>query len=256
MNYIQEINPTQLATSPIIDSPYFEPTQAFYPSLAQSFLVIFLSEIADRTFILVLIYSLKMHWLPLILTSMLSMALMNLLAIIAGYTIVLLIPRSIIDWLGFACFLLFGIFCVWEGIEMESKSIKEEYEEEMTEQGKDYQLVQDEENNIEGKEEHKKEKSTWILCVELFGFLCLSELGDKSEISTITIAAVYNLYAVLIGTMLAYFATILIASFLGLFIGKFLTEKMMTIIGGILFICFAIQILIINVFFKEKNMIF
>ena len=35
------------------------------------------------------------------------------------------------------------------------------------------------------------------LCGELFGFLCLSELGDKSQISTVTIAAVYNLYAVL-----------------------------------------------------------
>ena len=50
-----------------------EPTQAFYPSLVQSFLVIFLSEIADRTFILVLIYSLKMHWLPLVLTSLFAM---------------------------------------------------------------------------------------------------------------------------------------------------------------------------------------
>ena len=87
----------------------------------------------------------------------------------------------------------------------------------------------------------------WALCAELFGFLCLSELGDKSEISTVTIAAVYNLYAVLIGTMVAYFACILIATFLGLVIGKFLTEKRMTIIGGILFICFAIQILIIKI---------
>ena len=93
------------------------------------------------------------------------------------------------------------------------------------------------------------EKNTWQLCLELFWFLCLSELGDKSEISTVTIAAVYNLYAVLIGTNLAYFACIIIATFLGLFIGKFLTEKMMTIIGGILFICFAIQILVIKLFY-------
>ena len=128
---------------------------------------------------------------------------------------------------------------------MESKTIHDEYQEEMTEQGKDYQLANDEENhNIE----EKKDKSMWILCVELFGFLCLSELGDKSEISTVTIAAVYNLYAVLIGTMVAYFLTIIIATFLGLMIGKYLTEKMMTIIGGILFICFVIKILIIKMF--------
>ena len=244
MYFVQEIT-TKPGFKPIIENQYFEATQAFYPSLIQSFLVIFLSEIADRTFILVLIYSLKMHWLPLIITSMLAMAFMNLLAIVAGYTVILLIPRSLIDWIGFACFLAFGIFSVYEGITMESKTIHEEYQEEMTEQGKNYQLANDEENN---NNEAKNEKSMWALCAELFGFLCLSELGDKSEISTVTIAAVYNLYAVLIGTMVAYFACILIATFLGLVIGKFLTEKRMTIIGGILFICFAIQILIIKIF--------
>ena len=249
MYFIQEIaNKPEL--SPLLDNQYFSATKAFYPSLIQSFLIIFLSEIADRTFILVLIYTLKMHWLPLILTSMLAMAFMNLLAIVAGYTVILLIPKDLIDWIGFTCFLLFGIFSIYEGVKMESKSIKEEYEEEMTEHEQKYQLVNDGENNNDNNnnEVNEENKSTWILCVELFGFLCLSELGDKSEISTVTIAAVYNLYAVLIGTMVAYFATILIATFLGLFIGKFLTEKMMTIIGGILFICFALQIFIIKIF--------
>ena len=78
-------------------APHVEETQLFYPSLVQSFLVIFLSEIADRTFILVLIYSLKMHWVPLILTSLFAMYFMNLLAIVADYTVILLIPRSVID---------------------------------------------------------------------------------------------------------------------------------------------------------------
>ena len=187
MYFVQEIT-TEPGFKPIIENQYFEATQAFYPSLIQSFLVIFLSEIADRTFILVLIYSLKMHWLPLIITSMLAMSFMNLLAIVAGYTVILLIPRSLIDWIGFACFLAFGIFSVYEGITMESKTIHEEYQEEMTEQGKNYQLANDEENN---NNEANKEKSMWALCAELFGFLCLSELGDKSEISTVTIAAVF-----------------------------------------------------------------
>ena len=128
MNFVQEIT-TKPGVNPLIENQYFEPTQAFYPSLAQSFLIIFLSEIADRTFILVLIYSLKMHWLPLIITSMLSMALMNILAIVAGYSVILLIPRNLLDWLGFLCFLGFGVFSIWEGIEMESKSVQEEYEE-------------------------------------------------------------------------------------------------------------------------------
>ena len=236
------MNSTFIQTSPNQNTILpIEPTQAFYPSLVQSFLVIFLSEIADKTFILVLIYSKKMHWIPLVLTSMLSMYLMNILAIVAGYTIILLIPRYIIDWIGFFCFLLFGIFMINEGMEMDNKSVKEEYEEEIQENEANYNLVNDQENN--------NKKSVWWLCVELFGFICLSEFGDLSEISTITIAAVYNLYAVLIGTMIAYFCAIVIAAFLGHCVGKYLTEKTMSIIGGLLFIGFAIQMLIIILFF-------
>ena len=241
MSFVQQVN-VQNAPEPTTYS-HIEGNQLFYPSLIQSFLIIFLSEIADRTFILVLIYSLKMHWVPLILTSLFAMYFMNLLAIVAGYTVILLIPRSLIDWIGFFCFLLFGIFCVYEGLNMESKSVTEEYEEEIQRTESNYLLVSD-----ENKEQNNKE-STWKLCLELFGFLCLSEFGDKSELSTVTIAAVYNLYAVLIGTMLAYFCAIAIAAFLGHWAGKFLTEKMMNIIGGILFIGFAVQILIIKLFF-------
>ena len=221
-----------------------EATQAFYPSLVQSFLVIFLSEIADRTFILVLIYSLKMHWIPLILTSLLAMYFMNLLAIFAGYAVILFVPRNFLDWIGFVCFLFFGLFWVYEGMGMESKSVKEEYELEMQETEANYNLINEEGNNEKNKE------STWKLCLELFGFLCISEFGDKSEISTVTIAAVYNLYATLIGTMLAYFFAIAIAAFLGHYIGQYLTEKTMCIIGGLLFVGFAIQILIIKIFFN------
>ena len=241
MSFVQQVN-VQNAPEPTTYS-HIEGNQLFYPSLIQSFLIIFLSEIADRTFILVLIYSLKMHWVPLILTSLFAMYFMNLLAIVAGYTVILLVPRSLIDWIGFFCFLLFGIFCVYEGLNMESKSVTEEYEEEIQRTESNYLLVSD-----ENKEQNNKE-STWKLCLELFGFLCLSEFGDKSELSTVTIAAVYNLYAVLIGTMLAYFCAIAIAAFLGHWAGKFLTEKMMNIIGGILFIGFAVQILIIKLFF-------
>ena len=239
MSFVQEIV-TQPGMNLLTTSANTQGTQAFYPSLVQSFLVIFLSEIADKTFILVLIYSLKLHWLPLIITSMLAMAFMNILAIVGGYAIILLVPKWLIDWIGFACFLSFGIFSIYEGIKMESVSLHEEYQEEKEEHEKNEQLLPNEEQNKD------KEKSMWVLCAELFGLLCVSELGDRSEISTVTIAAVYHLYAVLIGTMLAYFVCIIIATFLGLFIGKFLTEKMMTTIGGIVFICFAIQILIIK----------
>ena len=72
-----------------------------------------------------------MHWIPLILTSLFAIYFINILAIVAGYNIILLVPHSLIDWIGFICFLDFGLFCVYERLQMESKSVQEEYEEEI-----------------------------------------------------------------------------------------------------------------------------
>lgn len=225
-------------------------TKAFWPSLVQSFLLIFLSEIADRTFILVIIYSLRMHWLPLILASFLSMVIMNALAITVGYMVPLLIVKDVVDWIGFACFLFFGIYSLYDGLKMESKSVNEAFKEEMKENEDKYSQV----SNIEEEEENKnskgsKKKTLFFVCLELIGFMMLSELGDKSEITTITVAALYNVYGVFIGTSLAYLITIMIGAFIGNIVGEYITEKMMSIIGGILFICFAVEILISKLFF-------
>ena len=229
-------------------------TQAFYPSLFQSFFIIFLSEIADRTFILVLIYSMKMHWFPLLGTSLGAMFCMNLLAIAVGYMIPLLLVRGIVDWIGFFCFLGFGIMNLYEGFHKESKTVIDEFNEELNVNDHQYsRLRKAETKNVDftlsrsGKPAKVKELGS--LCFELFTFLLLSELGDKSEIATVTIAAIYNIYGVLIGTTTAYFCTIIIAGLIGHTVGQYITEKTMCIVGGFLFLAFALEILIMKLFF-------
>ena len=73
----------------------------FIPSVGKSFVIIFLSEIADRTFILILMYSTKLSWFPILVSSLLSMGMMNILAISVGYLIPMLLVKDIIDWIGF-----------------------------------------------------------------------------------------------------------------------------------------------------------
>ena len=203
-------------------------TQAFYPSLFQSFLIIFLSEIADRTFILVLIYSMKMHWLPLLLDSLGAMLFMNVLAIAVGYMIPLFLVKGIVDWIGFFCFLGFGIINLKEGYEMDSKTVAEEFNEELNENEHQYSKLRGKEEievNKSGKQ--SQVKSLGALCVELFTFIVLSEFGDLSQIATIAIAAIYNVYGVIIGTSIAYLCAILVAAFIGYTVGKFITEKIL-----------------------------
>ena len=99
---------------------------SFLGSLGQSFTIIFLSELADRTFILVLIYASKLSWMPLLLTGLLSMGLMNILAISIGYLVPLILVKDVIDWIGFFCFLIFGILSINESLNMEQITLHDE----------------------------------------------------------------------------------------------------------------------------------
>ena len=222
----------------------------FLSSVIQSFGIIFVSEIADRTFILVLIYASKISWLPLLITGLLAMGLMNILAIGVGYLVPLILVKGLIDWIGFACFFLFGVFSIYDYFTKDSKNLHEMVLDEQEEQANAYKSYTDTDLIVQSPNQNS---NTFANCCELFGLLCASELGDKSEITTIAIAAIYNFYGVLVGTMLAYFSTIVLAVLLGHILCKYLSEKSMSLIGGIIFLLFALQILLYKVGILQEN---
>ena len=211
----------------------------FLPSLGKSFLIIFLSEIADRTFILILIYTSKISWFPLLITSILALGFMNVIAVSIGYLIPLLLLKEVVDWIGFACFALFGVFSIYSSYSEEAETVEDKLIETQKEEERSYTDIEAHNNN-----NHNGNGSWFSNCVQLCWLLIVSEIGDKSEITTIAIAALYNLTGVLIGTMLAYVCTIIIAIALGKIISKYITETQMNLIGGIIFLLFALQILL------------
>ena len=211
----------------------------FLPSLGKSFIIIFLSEIADRTFILILIYTSKISWFPLLITSILALGFMNVIAVSIGYLLPLLLLKEIVDWIGFACFVLFGVFSIYAAYHEEAETVEDKLIETQKEEERSYTDIEAHNNNNSGN------GASWFSnCVQLCWLLIVSEIGDKSEITTIAIAALYNLTGVLIGTMLAYVCTIIMAIALGKFISKYITETQMNLIGGIIFLLFALQILL------------
>lgn len=219
----------------------------FWPSFCQSLAIIFVSEIADRTFILEVVYYPKVGAVPLLVTATLAMGLMDAIAISIGYLLPLILLREIVDWIGFAAFTLFGIFSIYDFLTMESETIAQKIEQENKDNDKQYVAMSDNETGITsqgGQNEDTSDPGLIRKCAELFGFLCLSEIGDKSEIVTISIAAMYDLLGVIAGTMLAYTITACLAIFLGSALGHCITEKQMCLIGGICFLFFAVQILL------------
>lgn len=214
----------------------------FLPSLGKSFIIIFLSEIADRTFILILIYTSKISWFPLLITSILALGFMNVIAVSIGYLLPLLLLKEVVDWIGFACFVLFGVFSIYEACNEEAETVEDKLIETQKEEERSYTDI--EAHNRNNNSSSSSSASWFSNCVQLCWLLIVSEIGDKSEITTIAIAALYDLTGVLVGTMLAYVCTIIMAIALGKFISKYITETQMNMIGGIIFLLFAMQILL------------
>jgi putative Ca2+/H+ antiporter (TMEM165/GDT1 family) len=77
----------------------------------------------------------------------------------------------------------------------------------------------------------------------LFSSLAFAECGSRSQISTIIISSVYNIWGVLLGTTVAHIVCILLAVYAGHIIGRFVTERLLTYLGGFLFLLFAFQLI-------------
>jgi len=77
--------------------------------------------------------------------------------------------------------------------------------------------------------------------------ILVAECGDRSQISSILLATVYNFSGVMLGTTFALICTILIAVFLGAFISKYISEKSLNYVAAAIFLCFGLEILLTKV---------
>ena len=238
---------------------------SFKNSVLQSFGLILISEIGDNTFILCLVFSNKLPKFILVAVASSAMILMNLFSVLIGYSVPLIFYGSVMDWLAVIIFTILGIILLKDGgnednnitllqrketLRIDNKLISIEQKEKTTnENDLASPLIPSEFEGNDTNEFNKVEinsKQKKILIWSFFSSLAIAECGSRSQISTIIISSIYNIYGVVIGTSLAYIVCILLAVYLGKIISKFLTERILTYIGGFLFLLFSIQLLIIK----------
>jgi putative Ca2+/H+ antiporter (TMEM165/GDT1 family) len=74
----------------------------------------------------------------------------------------------------------------------------------------------------------------------------LAEWGDRSQLSTIVLATSNDVGGIILGGCLGHFICTTIAVIAGALVGRWISVKVVTIIGGIVFIGFAIGTLVIG----------
>ncbi|MFB8789552.1 MAG: TMEM165/GDT1 family protein [Potamolinea sp.] len=188
-------------------------------------LLITVSELGDKTFFIAVILAMK-HPRRLVFVGAISaLAAMTIISVLLGQAASFL-PKIYIHYAEIALFLGFGLKLLYEAGQMPAKSDGTQAEEAM-ETVKEAQL------------KSRKKKTSLGIILETFILTFLAEWGDRTQIATIALAASNSALGVTAGAILGHGICAAIAVIGGRLIAGRISERMVTGIGGSLFLLFG-----------------
>lgn len=199
------------------------------------------SEIGDKTFFMAVILASRYPRKPVFMGVVTALAAMTILSVWIGQLIVLLpklfsqyLPPSLsflnqisIERVAALLFLIFGIKLLYSARKMSAQT--------------DIEVMNEAKEAIEdGERKFKQRNTTWKIFIESCVLTFIAEWGDRTQFATITLAASKDSIGVMLGGILGHTICALIAVIGGRAIASHISERTITIIGGVLFIILAI----------------
>ena len=235
---------------------------SFLSSFGYSLSFIFITDITDKSIFLIIFLSKRLSSLALYIISLTSVLSMNYLSILLGYYLPKLISHIYMEIIAFILFTTFGILSLIESRKEDVKlnNLIELSKKETNDSENDYSLMSEElETDLESNKElllpsilrsnsissinNNNNELNIGLIIGIFFALCLSDFGDKSQIAIITMAAIYNIYGIILGSTIALIGTITIAVLFGKWLTDKISPKKLLLIGGFIFLAFGIETL-------------
>jgi putative Ca2+/H+ antiporter (TMEM165/GDT1 family) len=206
-----------------------------------SLLLITISELGDKTFFIAVILATK-HSHRLVFSSVLAaLALMTVLSVALGQ-LVALFPKEYTHYGAIALFLIFGLKLIYDASQMSAKS-----EEAIVQEAAEAVETQDSPNAIAklpifGQSlRNILSRYSWLgVWTQAFVMTFLAEWGDRTQISTIALAAAYNPIFVTVGAIVGHGICTAIAVIGGRLIAGKISERVITAVGGVLFLIFGV----------------
>jgi len=237
------------------------------PSLAgldRAIAVIVVSELGDKTFLIAAILSMRYPRMTVFMGAFFALAVMSLLSSLMGTILPTLIPRRYTTVAAALLFFVFGYKMLQEGMAMSSDDSREKMEEEMREAEEEVkQAMEDEADAVEegrreltgrrrrtqdakGLDKLKEGVNNLLhfflspVFVQAFVLTFLAEWGDRSQITTIALAAAHNVWLITFGTTLGHSFCTMLAVIGGRWISQHISIKHVTIGGAVLFLIFGL----------------
>ena len=198
----------------------------FLTGFTSGLLLITLSELGDKTFFIGAILAMRHPRLWVFLGVTTALAAMTLLSVWIGQ-LASFFPKHYVQGIAVALFIGFGLKLLYDASRM---SRKETLDGEQAEA-------------LEAVEQRELGIATWSarsVLMEAFTLTFVAEWGDRTQIATITLASSHHPYGVLLGAILGHAICAAIAVACGKLIAGSISERLMTALGGALFIGFGI----------------
>ncbi|KAL1940529.1 hypothetical protein VTO73DRAFT_7964 [Trametes versicolor] len=245
-----------------------------FHALWRSFAMIIFSEIGDKTFLIAAILAMRHPRLIVFAGAFGSLVVMSILSAELGHLLPTLIPRKWTQICAAVLFLVFGAKMLQEGREM--KAGNEKLQEEMKEAEEDIEgddAAHDGEDGVpleameagtapghvrrrsssagpasakksmQGYMEASRNFFSYLLgpvFVQAFVLTFLGEWGDRSQISTIALAAADNVYVVALGTVIGHSCCTALAVMGGRYVSTKISVKHVTLAASGLFLVFGV----------------
>jgi Ca2+/H+ antiporter, TMEM165/GDT1 family len=199
------------------------------------------SEIGDKTFFMAVILASRYPRKPVLFGVVTALAVMTILSVGIGRFILLLpqlvsqyLPPSLgfltqisIDRVAAILFLCFGIKLLYSARQMSAQT--------------DVAVMAEAEDAVkDGERKFRQRNTTGKIFLESCVLTFIAEWGDRTQFATITLAATKDALGVMAGGIVGHTICALIAIVGGRAIASHISERTITIIGGLLFILLAI----------------
>ncbi|KRF78943.1 putative divalent cation/proton antiporter TMEM165 isoform X2 [Drosophila virilis] len=238
-----------------IQEKQVEPTRdtkkkgTFIDAFTASISVILLTELGDKTFFIAAIMAMRHPRLIVFGGAIAALALMTVLSCVFGLA-ANFIPKIYTYYISTALFLLFGLKMLYDAYKMKPTDAQEELEEVQSDLRKredeldrdvNTALVHDPESGRRSKVQRRGATYfTMRIFAQAFTMTFLAEWGDRSQLTTIILAASKDVYGVIVGGILGHCICTGLAVIGGRLVASKISVRTVTIVGGIVFIGFAI----------------
>ena len=183
-----------------------------FAALLLSFAVIFVAELGDKSQLMAMTFALRHRWWVVLGGITVATTAVHLISVAVGHYLGAALPTHLLGILAGVAFVLFGLWTL---------------------RG----------DRLSDDEATRAQRSSAPAFFAVTSAFLLAELGDKTMLATITLAADHDWVGVWIGSTLGMVAADALAILVGAIAGKHLPERFIQLTAAALFVVFGISML-------------